>query len=77
VIIPHTELSPEALNGVMESYALMSGTDYGEREFSLEDKVEHIKRQIDKKEVFVDYSIESNTVSLITAKQAKGYSATN
>ena len=34
--IPHGELSPEALRGVVESFVLRDGTDGGAREFSLE-----------------------------------------
>lgn len=41
VIVPHKELSAEALRGVIESVVLREGTDYGEREFSFEEKVAH------------------------------------
>jgi uncharacterized protein len=42
VLVPHTELSAEALRGVVESFVLREGTDYGEREFSLEQKLAHV-----------------------------------
>ena len=45
VVVPYTELSEEALRGVLESFVLREGTDYGEREFSLDQKVEHVTRQ--------------------------------
>ena len=44
IVIPHGELSAEALRGVLESFVLREGTDYGEREFSLEQKVAHVLR---------------------------------
>jgi uncharacterized protein YheU (UPF0270 family) len=47
--VPYGELSAELLNAVIESFVLREGTDYGEREFSLEDKVARrgrAKRQI-------------------------------
>ena len=32
VAVPHTELSPEALQGVIEAFVLREGTDYGDRD---------------------------------------------
>ena len=32
IVVPHTELSAEALTGVIESFVLREGTDYGERD---------------------------------------------
>ena len=50
IVIPHRELSPEALRGVMESFVLREGTDYGEREVSLEQKVAQVLRQLERGE---------------------------
>jgi uncharacterized protein len=44
--VPHTELSTELLQAVIESFVLREGTDYGEREFSLEDKVAKVIAQL-------------------------------
>lgn len=64
VEIPYTELSAEALRGVLESYVLREGTDYGEREFTLEQKVaqvlDHLKRG--KARVMFDPQTETVTV---------------
>ena len=46
VLIPYAELTAELLHAVVESYVLREGTDYGEREFSLEDKVSQVVDQI-------------------------------
>jgi uncharacterized protein YheU (UPF0270 family) len=73
MIIPHTKLPPETLESVIESFALREGTSYGEREYSLAEKVEQIKVQLDIKEVFVVYDSTFDSVSLITAQEAKGY----
>ena len=51
-MVPYTELSEEALRGVVESFVLREGTEYGEREFSLDQKVDHVFRQLrDRKSV--------------------------
>jgi uncharacterized protein YheU (UPF0270 family) len=73
MIIPHTKLPPDTLESVIESFALREGTSYGEREYSLTEKVEKIKLQLDNKEVFVVYDSTFDSVSLITAQEAKGY----
>ncbi len=40
IVIPHNALSGSALRGVIESFVLREGTDYGEREVCLEWKVD-------------------------------------
>ena len=37
--MPHKELSPDALSGVIQSFVLREGTDYGEQEVAFETKV--------------------------------------
>ena len=44
--VPIAQLSEEALLGVIEEYITREGTDYGLQEFSLEQKVEQVKRQL-------------------------------
>lgn len=42
VEIPYQQLSEDALRGVIEEFIQREGTDYGEVEFSLEDKVTQV-----------------------------------
>jgi uncharacterized protein len=42
VFIPYSELSPDVLQRLIESFVLREGTDYGERPFTLEEKVAHV-----------------------------------
>ena len=46
VIIPRQELATDTLNSLIESFVLREGTDYGEHERSLEQKVEDVRRQL-------------------------------
>ncbi|MDU3718311.1 MAG: YheU family protein, partial [Klebsiella michiganensis] len=39
MIIPWQDLDPETLDNLIESFVLREGTDYGEHERSLTDKV--------------------------------------
>jgi uncharacterized protein YheU (UPF0270 family) len=44
--IPPELLSPEALRGVLEDFVLREGTDYGLRDWSLEEKVAQVATDI-------------------------------
>ena len=64
VVIPHGELSAEALRGVIESFVLREGTDYGEREYSLEQKVAHVRAQLERGQARILFDPQSNSVTL-------------
>ena len=65
VVVPHTELTAELLHAVIEAYVLREGTDYGEQEFSLEDKVSHVLGQLKRGEAQIVFDQETDTVSII------------
>ena len=69
VFIPLTELSPEALRGVVESFVLREGTDYGEREFSLEQKLAHVYRQLERGEAQIVFDPNTETVDIIQTRR--------
>jgi uncharacterized protein len=66
VEVPHTDLSPEALRGVIESFVLREGTEYGSHDFSLDQKVAHVLHQLEqhKARIMFDPGTESVTVSM-------------
>ena len=61
VEIPCDQLSADALRGVVESFVLREGTDYGDREVPFEAKVEQVLRQLRRGEaqILFDPSTES------------------
>src|ERR1700730_15231009 len=61
VFVPHTELSADALRGVVESFVLREGTDYGEREFSLEQKLAHVYGQLQRGEARIVFDPNTDT----------------
>jgi uncharacterized protein len=65
VIVPYTELAADLLHAVVESYVLREGTDYGEKEFSLEEKVSHVIGQLKRGEARIVFDPETETVSII------------
>jgi len=65
VVVPYTELAADLLDAVVESYVLREGTDYGEKEFSLEDKVAHVISRLKRGEARIVFDPESETVSIV------------
>ena len=67
VEIPHRELSEAALRGVVESFVLREGTDYGLRDYSLEEKIAAVMRQLDRGEAVIVFDPDTRTVSIEVA----------
>ncbi len=70
IVIPHTSLSPEALRGVIESFVLREGTDYGEREYTLDEKVAHVLAQLERGEAQIEFDPDTETVDIVPAQTA-------
>ena len=66
VVVPHTELSPEALRGVVESFVLREGTDYGERDVPFETKVAQVIRQLERGEARIMFDPVTQSVQIVT-----------
>jgi len=49
---------------VIESFVLREGTDYGERQFSLEQKVAQVRTQLERGQARILFDPQSNTVTL-------------
>lgn len=70
VEIPHEQLSPEALRGVIESFVLREGTEYGERDVALDTKVDQVLRQIERGEARIVFDPNTETVDVVVKQQA-------
>ncbi|MBN8430924.1 YheU family protein [Microbulbifer salipaludis] len=68
MIIPHHQLDPETLQNLLEEYATRDGTDYGEREVSLADKVANLRRQLHNKSVVIWFEPGEESINLILAE---------
>ena len=62
--VPYRQLSPEALRGVVESFVLREGTDYGEREVSLDDKIAQVLEQLRCGEARILYDPASQSIDI-------------
>jgi len=63
--IPYKELSANTLQSVIEEFITREGTDYGEQEYSLEQKIEQVKSQLVKGEIVINYDVDSQSCHLI------------
>jgi uncharacterized protein len=67
-VVPHTELAADLLYAVVESFVLREGTDYGEREHSLAEKVARVMTQLKKGDANIVFDPESESVSIVQAR---------
>lgn len=71
IVIPYRDLSDTALRGVLESFVLREGTDYGEREVSLDQKVAHVLRQLERGEALIVFDAVLESVDIVVAKPGR------
>jgi uncharacterized protein len=71
MIIPYQQISPEALQGLIEEFITREGTDYGETEFSLAQKVKQVEQQLARGDVVIVYDAASESVSVLTKHDAR------
>ena len=63
--IPYDQLSPEALNGVIEEFVTLDDTDYGEIEVSLETKISQVLDQFKSGNAVIVFDQDSETCNIL------------
>lgn len=48
----------------MEEFVTREGTEYGSRDYSLDEKVGHVMKQLEREEVIIEYDPDSQTCTL-------------
>ena len=71
LVVPIDRLSREALDGLIEEFVTRDGTDYGEREDTLDEKKNAVTRQLERGEVVIVFDSESETANIVP-KEAVG-----
>ncbi len=69
MIIPWEQLDSETLYNLIESFVLREGTDYGEQEKTLADKVGDVERQLKSGEAVVIWSELHETINIMPSSQ--------
>ena len=67
--VPRDALSEEAFRGIIESFILREGTDYGREEVLLETKINQIERQLDKGDVKIVFDPNTESVGIVTLNE--------
>ena len=68
IVVPYTDLSPDALNGVIEAFVLREGTDYGERDVAFETKVQQVRRQLERREAEIVFDPNTESVGIVVRR---------
>jgi uncharacterized protein YheU (UPF0270 family) len=69
LVVPYTELSVDALRGVVEAFVLREGTEYGATEFSLGQKVAHVLAQLERGEAQIVFDPATESVDIVPARE--------
>lgn len=67
--VPHTSLQPETLRALVEEFITREGTDYGEREYSLEEKRASVMQQLARKQVAILFDLELESITLVRIEE--------
>ncbi|WP_300463971.1 YheU family protein [Desulfobacula sp.] len=65
VKIPHDQLNPVALHGVIEEFVTRDGTDYGETEVPLETKITQVMAQLKTGKAVIVFDHDSETCTIL------------
>ncbi|MBU3824423.1 MAG: YheU family protein [Candidatus Oceanisphaera merdipullorum] len=71
MIIPFTDLNTETLDNLIEQFVLQEGTEYGEQDVSLSEKVIQVKQQLKIGEAVIVYSELHESVNIVPAAQLR------
>ncbi len=71
VEIPLTALSTDALEGMIDSFIMREGTDYGTNEVPHDSKVKQIRKQLDKGDVKIVFDPNTDSATLMTNRDWK------
>lgn len=69
--IPPDRLDSATCQSLLEEYASRDGTDYGDRELSLEEKVTALSLQLERGDLMILFDFEAQTWDLLQADQAR------
>lgn len=72
MIIPHDQLSAEALVGLIEEFVTRDGTDYGRDEVSLDTKVAQVRSALQSGRAVILYDDKDGSFTIVFKEQLTG-----
>lgn len=67
--IPLESLSESALAGIIESFVLREGTDYGHGDHDMAAKCQAVRRQLEAGEAEINFDPETETIDIRTIQE--------
>ncbi|EEX66279.1 hypothetical protein CGT94_00405 [Vibrio metoecus] len=64
MIIPWQQIAPDTLDNLIREFVLREGTDYGDIEISLEEKIAQVRTQLQSGQAVIVYSELHETVDI-------------
>lgn len=71
MIIPANQLPQETLRAIIENFITREGTDYGEIEYSLGDKVDQVFLLIKRNKIVILFDEDTESISLMDVDDAR------
>ena len=71
VEVPAGELAPGTLRAIAEDFCTRDGTDYGETELTLDQKVAILMRQLKRGEARILFEQRSHTLRIVTDRELR------
>jgi uncharacterized protein YheU (UPF0270 family) len=71
VEVPHQRLQADILQALLEEYASRDGTDYGECELTLEQKVGRLRAQMQRRELLIVFDVDGEQWDLLPRERAR------
>ena len=65
MFIPYQELSPAALQALLEDFVTRDGTDYGRAEITMQQKAAQLFMQLQKGEMLITYDETTQSCGLV------------
>lgn len=66
--VPYQQISPEALQRMVQEFVTRDGADWGEAGCSLEDKVRQVQRQLQAGQVRVVFDLRTQTANIVPCR---------
>ena len=68
VEVPYQQLDPETLRRMIQDFVSRDGADWGDLGCALEDKVDQVLRQLQRKQVKVVFDLRSQTANIVACR---------
>ena len=71
LVIPHQELNPDTLRAMLEDFVTRDGTDYGDLETPIAQRIDLVLRQLRAGKAFILYDAEAASFTIGSAEHLR------